>query len=244
MDEQDPKEILKDAYNKAPAPIREYIDSGKLAEFTGYLKSRLSLSDDVMGGVSNEIALAILGMSDPSKFATNLRLVQETPADLVEPIVQEVNKAIFFPLRAKVKALVPDKPKASVRPAAVVPPAPPINRLAAPAAQKLLEKEEDAPKVKAPITVAAVKPVPPAPAVRPTPAPVVKPAAPIPTPAPKAPQIPPPPVKAASATAVPVPAEPKAPEAPAKKRPGEASNVPFTGPKPIHSSDPYREPVE
>lgn len=221
---------LSAAYESAPAPVRAYLDSGKFGEFIEFIQLRLSLSQDTTDRVSNELLLAILSFTDPRELPKNLFAHAKLDSDVVIAILAEADAQIFERLATESRSPAP----------AVVPPAPPLNRLAATTAPKLLAKPIPPAQVAVPastpvVSVPAIvsKPAPlevPKPVVAPTPAPMVPPAPPLTIAVPKPP--------------VPQPLVAPVPPATEKKRPGEPSAPVTSVPKPVASTDPYREPVE
>lgn len=208
-------EIFTQAYDRAPKQVQQYLSSGEFEVFLKRLKDQFRLSDGMAGDAGNEILMSILNIVDPKELAVGLEVDAHIPEELLDPMLDEIRKAIFGPLREKMEkdGVIP-----AAKPADVPAPAP-INRLT-PAAK--------------PTPVTPV--VPPAPAAAPVAAVVAKP----PVPKPFGADVAAPLVKAAAPIASPMPPTP--PSIALKTRPGESAGP--LSPKKVPSlskMDPYRE---
>ncbi len=223
---------LYQAYQNAPAPAKAYIDSGKLEAFVEYLRTRMNLTAEQALKASNELVLALLGITDPLLLADNLEEGQELPSDVAKAIAQEAQKQIFDEFVANAKTTA--KPNPTPTPPSVLTPPPPINRLAPP------------PKVETPPVKVVPPPVPPRSVITSVPV-VPKPvSAPIMPPPPKPMTPPVPPISTAIPDVPPLPpiVAPRPSEVIEKKRPGEPSPArPSTAPS-SSKADPYREVIE
>jgi hypothetical protein len=248
MDELTPREaLLKEAYDAAPPYIQDFIVSGKFDAFMAELQGKLTIHADIANGVSNEILMMILGLTEPKEFVESLVKHAGVDPKLVGPIVEETNKAVFIPLQEQTRAQrVTDTPPATPRPtpppSAYVPPAPPapepipvptppIQEI--PIVPSMRTMASDVEQINGggvpaarPYTIPGSAPTPP-------PAPV---SAPVPPPAPITASIP--------APSAPVPA-PVAPIVPHRERSVPApSREEVTDTLKKYGIDPYREPVE
>ncbi|GEM_PF-2297249 len=214
-------ELYKEAFNRAPKDVQDYIASGDLEKFLTRMRTQFRLPDSVAALAGHEIVMALLNITNPDELPVAFEVDARVPDEVIDPLVIEVREAVFGPLRAKLEkvGLIPvdASSKESAKEAAEVAPPPPINRL------------KPALKPEVPVTA----PVPPTP-------PVPPPTAAPPIPKPFGADIAAPLVK--PAVIVPPPVVADTPSLVGKTRPGEPSAPvtlkPSTSPTKL---DPYRE---
>lgn len=103
MSYDDSKAALIGAFNTAPPYIQNFISSGKYAQFMEQLRTRFNLHADIVSDVSNEITMTMLGLIEPQELPGNLKTEAKVPEELIKPIVEEVNRAVFLPLQEELR---------------------------------------------------------------------------------------------------------------------------------------------
>ena len=198
-------EQFKEAYKKLPFLLREYIAQDDLSEIAESIGKKYGLHVDTIGALYRETTNMLLGLINPSQFVGELKSVG-IPETSIGPIVEELNRAVFIPLREKMKNPPQESddsnenesapvgaPTASVvaTPTTVTPSAPltppmPIAPIQPPAPTPIQFQTQPVTPASAPILPGSYEPVPyiskPTPAQAPTPAPAA-PATPPPAPA-------------------------------------------------------------
>lgn len=189
MGEKDLSDLLLRAYEAAPPPIQHYIDEGKLNAFMSNLQGRLNLHLDIADAVSNQVLLALLGVSELPRLATALREDAGVPDAHIATIVEEANRSIFQPLQDELRKQqeedetvdVSDLPTIPVQARTIVLPS--TGPTAQPLGSVVDLAGRPVPAPAAPIMVpTAPTPAPPPPAyIPPAPAPIARPAQDVPT---------------------------------------------------------------
>jgi hypothetical protein len=89
---------LAAAYSAAPKHIQDFIYSGNLLHFLEQIRSTHDLPIDKMDKLAKEIVMTLVGILEPAELPINLRVEVDLPEELVNPIVEDVNRLIFVPL--------------------------------------------------------------------------------------------------------------------------------------------------
>ena len=95
-------EQFKLAYAKLPYVLREFIASDDLYKITLMVGNEHGLHVDTVGALEREVTNMLLGLINPQQFVGELKSVG-IPADVIGPIVEELNAKIFMPLREKMQ---------------------------------------------------------------------------------------------------------------------------------------------
>lgn len=122
-------ESIKQVMQTLPAPIRNYLAQGKYTPVAKSLMSKYGLRIDQAGILEREIMLLLMGIEDPSEFATALTEEGALTSDAVQKIVADVNQLIFVPLREEMRRVgnAPSPQQAPIpqmRPQPTAPPRP------------------------------------------------------------------------------------------------------------------------
>ncbi len=150
MAEQPIDAVLKEAYHQAPPYIQKYLIEGKLDTFMTALTSHFGLHADVAEKVENEILMTVLGMTPPNELPANLTNVAGVAPGLVDPIIGELNTAVFVPLRESLQKT----------PASVAAPQTPAQPVSATEKQWIDVTPPPAPQMSQPIIPTPVAPTP------------------------------------------------------------------------------------
>lgn len=107
------EEVLTRAYAAAPAHIQSYLSSGKLESFCLSLGQRFNIHADLLDQIARELVLTLLGLTNPKDLIVNLSVEAKVPSLLLSPVVEEMNKNIFEPLRQETKIGLEQTPQPS-----------------------------------------------------------------------------------------------------------------------------------
>lgn len=261
MDQTTKDQILA-AFEQAPPYVKELVNSGKYTEFMNKVRILGNYHADVLGNISDEILMMLLGMSEPVELMDNLQKEAGITQEEAGMIVDLANDEIFGPLRESLKKGSESAPVQAPRPALVETPAvatgyyPDPTRPNAPAPAPLPVPPPapiPVPVPPAPVAQAPIPPVAPPPmrtmvqdieqmgqgGATPPPVvaqmPPVSPSA-IPTPVRPAPEPPPP--------YIPPPVPPPPPPQPTPNPEDAPNRAEIEATLKRYGIDPYREPVE
>lgn len=100
--DQNLSDLLVKAYDAAPAPIQNFIDDERLADFMINLQMTKKMQVDVAGEVSNRILLTLLGVLSPNELPAELKAAG-VPEEQVDEVLKAANDSIFLPLREEMR---------------------------------------------------------------------------------------------------------------------------------------------
>lgn len=98
-----PKEKVLEAYQNAPALVRETFNDPATNAVIANLRSAYQLHVDVSGQLGKSAGYLLLGLISPTEFYGQL-VSEGTPPDTANKIVAEINQKIFMPLQQKMRA--------------------------------------------------------------------------------------------------------------------------------------------
>ena len=182
---------IQNAFRKLPYPVREFVASPDIGDTVEKLGQKYNLHVDAMGVVHQALTEMLVGLINPTQFASQLRGAGIAEAQVV-PIINDLNEQVFKPLQAKFKeeGTMIERESDSYKNEPVATPAPaptpvsaPVPAPVAPAAPAVDLAGRPVPAPAAPIMVpTAPTPAPPPPAyIPPAPAPIARPAQDVPT---------------------------------------------------------------
>lgn len=118
-------EQLRSVFDRLPRPIREYLLSTKLYDFSQQLMQKYSLRPDTAGEINNLAGYMLAGLVNPKQFESELRTLG-IPDQAVNSMIHDLNEQVFKPLHDAVKSAPPEEPQevASSAPAPSAAPAP------------------------------------------------------------------------------------------------------------------------
>lgn len=151
---------LSDVLKAAPAPVRDFLHSGKFADAMARVGKSEDLQEPVLGAVSHETLFVLLGLSEASELPENLATEAKLPTEKVGPVVAAIAREVFGAL---------DTTSDTPAPAPKVAPAP-----VAPPVQQKPTQAGSAPAPARPVATPAPRPAqvsPPAPKAAPQPKP-------------------------------------------------------------------------
>jgi hypothetical protein len=93
---------FKDAYAKLPYILREYIADDEMATIANDIGKKYGFHVDTVGALYREATNMLAGLETPEQFTGELKSVG-VPAEIVTPIVQELNERVFIPLRERMQ---------------------------------------------------------------------------------------------------------------------------------------------
>ncbi len=122
------EESVKQVMHTLPAPLRNYLASGKYSLVAKNLMTKYGLHIDQGTVLEREIMLLLMGIENPDEFADALKTEALLSEDVMRNIMTDVNQEVFVPLQKQMRE------EASASP--VTPPPPSrIVRTMAPAVQ-------------------------------------------------------------------------------------------------------------
>lgn len=141
-------ENMRAVAQSLPAPIRNYLASGKYSDIARAVMGTYQLHVDQAGIFERELILLIMGLETPAEFEDALMGEASIPESTVQSIINDVNQEVFVPLRNEMEkgaapAPTPSKPKPA-------PPAPP--RVSIPSQAPAAPATPPPPMPRAPIT--------------------------------------------------------------------------------------------
>ena len=102
MRQEQVSDLLLSGYVNAPSYVQTFIQSGGLESFLLEIQKKYALHVDVLGTLSDETLMMLLGYSTPSEFAENLKK-ESSLSENLPSILEDMNSGIFIPLRDQAK---------------------------------------------------------------------------------------------------------------------------------------------
>jgi hypothetical protein len=94
---------IREAFSRAPYPIREFIAEGGLSEATTELGTRYAMHTDVIGTFNKIMSMVLLGLIRPADLPRALSEQTHIDPGQISALIGELNTRIFVPLQGKVK---------------------------------------------------------------------------------------------------------------------------------------------
>jgi len=95
-------EQVDKAFKTLPPAVVQAMTIVNVGGKIGEIGKKFSLHVDSLGILNNEVLLAIIGVSKPESFLTNITQRMSVSRDMALEITKQVNETIFTPIRQKV----------------------------------------------------------------------------------------------------------------------------------------------
>jgi hypothetical protein len=96
------------AFQTLPVPIRQFLLSLKISEFSDDLGKRYGLPFDTISALAKDTSYLLAGLINPDQFQAELTQMG-IGSEAAAAIIQELNEKIFKPLREEVKNAPPEE---------------------------------------------------------------------------------------------------------------------------------------
>lgn len=104
----DPEQLWP-IYESLPTELRDAIFAENTAKHINSICQRNNLTDDEMAETARYVGYVLLGVLKRSEFETTLREEMKLSEDQVKKVSREMNRFIFFPLKATLDNIFPDE---------------------------------------------------------------------------------------------------------------------------------------
>jgi hypothetical protein len=99
------KEELLDLYEKLSEELKETIFSEKTADYIRNICQRHSLGENQMSNIAKNVGNVLLGILSPNDFSNTLKSELSIDESILEKIVREINRLIFYPVKPALEQL-------------------------------------------------------------------------------------------------------------------------------------------
>lgn len=97
------EESIKEVMHTLPPPIRHYLSEGNCSLVAKNLMKKYNLHIDQGGVLERETILLLMGIENPTEFATSLKNEAAISADVIGNIMNDINEQIFLPLQNEMR---------------------------------------------------------------------------------------------------------------------------------------------
>ncbi|MBU2577489.1 hypothetical protein KKA69_01500 [Patescibacteria group bacterium] len=116
------KEELWKLYEKLPGELKEAVFSEETADTIFNVCTRNGIEDDRISEIARYVGRVLLGVLPPEDFPEALEKEVKLKKDLAKKVFQEINRFIFYPVKAQLEELYRIEIAPPAKPTKITPP--------------------------------------------------------------------------------------------------------------------------